>query len=398
MMNVRSRPYVWWGLWTLLGLLMAVQVFRMRGAESLVRQGNGTLAASIRPQNGQGRALHAASLLSRGDARGARLESLAAIRKTPLVATGVRTLARAQDAIGGPGSGEQAWQAASLLGWRDPPTQLWAMLRALSNRQFEIFAMRADALMRGRAPGEDATLLLRQLMLDSRPRQTLVQRLALNPNWRPEFFRPNKPLKGPALEGTVLLLRDIGAAGVRVSRSELLMPSMGLIRAGREAEAIDLDRRFVRRLPDQGSVIDDGGFERRDTDYLHNVSAFDWRISGNAAALDESEGRGSMAIAAGGRQPDAVERFVALAPAHYQLSYAIRGDTEAGNSVAITVHCRGQVVGSSVKTPLGSAGWEARGFQFVIPASCPIARITIGAAQGAETVDALIDNVAIKPV
>ena len=158
------RSYWWWALWILLGLAMSVQILRMRVAESAVRNGNGIRAALVRPQNGWGLALLADSQFKSGNAQAALRTSRAALRRTPLAVIGIRTLARAQDKLRGRAAGDPAWQVASLMGWRDKPTQLWAVVRAISNRDADVFAIRADALMRIQSDDPKITSVIRQAL------------------------------------------------------------------------------------------------------------------------------------------------------------------------------------------------------------------------------------------
>ena len=149
----RFLKSIWIAL-PLLGLLIGVQSIRMGLGEAAVREKNGPVAAAIRPQNGWGLALLAERQLELGQAAQAARTSRAAIERTPMAVVALRTLARAEEKLRGPGAGERAWQAASLLGWRDKQVQVWAALRALSNGQADIFSMRADALMRTGDPDE----------------------------------------------------------------------------------------------------------------------------------------------------------------------------------------------------------------------------------------------------
>ena len=243
----------------LLGILLAGQIVRLRLAESAVLNRDGALAASVRPQNGWGRGLLAAALFDRGEVKAAQSESLAAIRDTPLSVVALRTLARTQERLNGAGSGEQAWQAASLLGWRDRPTQLWAMLRAISNGETEIFTMRADALLRAGDRTDTTASFIRKLMLAPQLRGPFADRVALDPPWRSSFFLPPAALVGRDLEGSYLLLRDLRGKPNPPRRADLRNTVAGLIREGRFSEAVSLDGAFLRRQPDAGSLIDDGG-------------------------------------------------------------------------------------------------------------------------------------------
>ena len=390
---------VWIGL-LLLGLILGLQTVRMRVAEAAVRSDNGALAASIRPQNGWGLALLAESRFRQGDTNAAAGISRQAISRTPLAVVALRTLARAQDKLRGPGGGEKAWQAASLLGWRDKQTQLWAALRALSNREADVFAMRADALLRTGDPDEMMTRFIRQAVIEPEIRRAFVARLAEEPPWRSRFLLAEKPPSGRELEGVVLVLRDLGRTDTPPKRSELRNALLGLIAAGRYSEAAALDRRFVRRLPDPGSLLDDGRFDLADTDYLTKATPFDWSLDARKASIDQSGGGRMVAVfGASGDSGPAVIRYVELSPGQYRLTFRMRGAPKAGSGIIFASQCAASqtVLASSARTPLSSGDWESRSFDFTVPAGCGLVRLTIDAVQP-DAPDALIDDVLLRRI
>jgi len=171
----------------LIGTIVGWQSIRMGLGQADVRAGNGPAAAAVRPENGWGLALLAERQFDQGRTAEALETSRAAIRRTPFAVVAVRTLAKAEGKLHGPAAGEPAWQAASLLGWRDKQVQVWAAFRALSNGQAEIFAMRADALLRIGDPDELMTRFIRQAVVQPEIRRAFLARLATNPPWRTRF-------------------------------------------------------------------------------------------------------------------------------------------------------------------------------------------------------------------
>jgi hypothetical protein len=382
----------------IVGLLMAAQILRMRVAEMAVREGNGQLAFAARPQNGWGAALWAESRLTARDVAGARSGAIIALQQTPYAVVALRTLARSLEQSNGPAAAEPAWLVASSLGWRDKPTQVWAVLRALSNGEADVFALRADALLR--APGDNRvmTALVRQAMVVPVIRDAFVARLARRPPWRGPFFDVDRPLGGKELEGTAIALAGLAGSGAEPRKQELRDAILGLIVEGRYDQAVDLDRRFVRRLADPGSLLDDGGFELSDTDYLRNVTPFDWTITEATATLDRSSGRRSMSVTTeGSRGLPAVTRHVALPAGAYRLSYQTQGDRLTPASIVILVKCvsSGALLGRSSPEPLTASDWQARAFEFTIPAGCPLVRIEVDEDASDPPVTAFIDNVMI---
>ncbi|MEO7366066.1 MAG: O-antigen ligase family protein [Sphingomicrobium sp.] len=384
---------VWAGL-MLVGLLLGVQSIRIGLGEAAVRANKGPVAAAVRPQNGWGLALLAERQLDQGQAALAAKTSRAAIERTPLAVVALRTLARSEDKVRGAGAGERAWQAASQLGWRDKQVQVWAALRALANRQADVFAMRADALLRIGDPDELMTRFIRQAVVEPRIRQAFIARLVANPPWRTRFFQAETPPTGPALAGVVAVLGDLGHANTAPTRQELRDAIAGLIAAGRYADAIALDRRFVRRRPDAQSLLDDGGFELEESDYQSRATPFDWAIDPRSAELDQASAGRRIAVFATGSADPALQRFVALPVGRYRLQFAVSGPADTGSSLRFAAECTGSIgmLGSSPQVPLGSAAWQIRGFDFRIPAQCGLLKFTLRRVRpGSST--ALIDDV-----
>lgn len=383
-----------WTVLLLLGLLLGVQSIRMGLGEAAVRGKNGPIAAAIRPQNGWGLALLAERQLDLGHAAQAAQTSREAIERTPLAVVALRTLARAEEKLRGPGAGERAWQAASLLGWRDKQVQVWAALRALANGQADIFAMRADALLRTGDPDELMTNFVRQAVVQPGIRQAFIVRLVTDPPWRTRFFQAEKPPTGQALAGVVAVLEDLAQTDAPPTRQELRDAMLGLVAAGHATEAVALDRRFIRRNPDPGSLLDDGGFEREDSDYRSRATPFDWTIDPRSAEVDRSDGQRRIAIFATGSPDPALQRFVALPAGHYRLQFAVSGPPDTGPSLRFAVECMGSggMLGSSPQTSLANENWQARGFDFSVPAGCGLLILTLR-RMSPGTSQALIDDV-----
>jgi hypothetical protein len=381
------------------GLLLALQTVRLRLAEKAVRDGDGATAFALRPQNGWGAALQAEAMLNANDIPGAQRTSMAALDSTPYAVIAVRILARTRERTGGPRAAERAWQVGSALGWRDKPTQLWAVLRSLSNAEAGIFAMRADALLRAPGDNRDLTSMVRRALVLPAVRQAFIDRLARRPPWRAPFFDVDQPLQGKELDGTAIALMGLAGTGADPSRRELADTIRGLIEERRFREALQLDRTFVQRRPDPGSLIDDGGFELEGTDYFREVTPFDWILSEGTAALDQSEGRRSMALTTeGSRGPPAVVRYVPLGTGSYSFRYQIKGDRAAPAHLSISVACAssGATLGISDPAPLETGGWLTRTFGFQVPAGCPLLKITLRAPKSDPTVSALIDDIVIS--
>lgn len=381
----------------LVGVAIGTQTITMGLGQAAVRSNNGAAAVSIRPENGWGMALLAESQFEQGRTAEAMATSRAAIERTPLAVVAVRTLARAQDKLNGAGSGERAWQAASLLGWRDKPVQVWAAFRALSNGQSEIFAMRADALLRTGDPDELMTRFVRQAVVQPEIRKAFVARLTTDPPWRTRFFQAEVPPSGRALRGVVAVLEDLKATETSPTRQELRDAILGLIKERRYKEAAALDRRYVRRSVDQGSLIDDGGFELEDSDYQLRATPFDWAIDPRAAAVEQVAGQRHVVIFAAGAPDPALRRFLALPPGPYRLEYVTNGPSDTGRTLRFAAACAATraAIGGSSDAADAEAGRQEQAFEFEVPADCGLVQLTLQRVHSGSA-DALVDDVRLQ--
>lgn len=392
----RARKTIALVLWALLALCLALQVLRMRIAESAVRNGDAITAGAVRPQNGHGLALLAERQLRQGNATAARGTSAASLTRTPLTATGARTLAMSLEKLGKIPESEASWQIASQLGWRDSQTQLWAMLRALANQQPDIFAMRADALLRTNNSNE-AVGIVRRLLGPAPIRDAFVDRIKINPPWRAAFFHWDGVLPPAELNVMMEALRELGREGAAPSRRDLRQTIASLIAVRRFDEAIQLDRAFVRRTADAGSLIDDGGLTFATEDYRRNLTPFDWMLPTDQATMDESGGQRSILVTANGGI--AAHRYVALAPGNYEVSYEMSGDPQAPASLGVTVRCNNddRELGSSDHQPLGSGKHSLRKFQIAVTPDCAIVHIMVGQFWPGTEQSLLVDNIKVRP-
>ena len=383
----------------LVGLAIGLQSARMGLAQAAVRARDGATAAYMRPQNGWGLALLAERQFKQGQTDAAIASSRAAIAQTPLAVVAVRTLAQADDRRGGAGAGQRAWRAASLLGWRDKPVQVWAALQALSNGQPEIFAMRADALLRTGDPDELMMRFIRQAVVQPGIRQAFVARLNIDPPWRIRFFQAEVPPSGRALGGVLAVLNDLKSGQSPPSRQELRDAIMGLINDKRFAEAESLDRRFVNRTPDPDSLLDDGGFDLRNSDYQLHSTPFDWSIDPRSAAVEELEGSRYIVILAAFSPDPALRRFVALPEGAYRLEFVVGGSPGASETLQFAAQCAasGSIIGRSEGPFLTGDGRNRQSFAFTVPAGCGLVQLTLRRLQPGSS-DVLVDDVVLQRI
>ena len=368
----------------ILGVGFTARILQLRLAELAAGEADGALAVAIHSRDGFANGYAAEALLEKGDLPGAKRLALAAIDQTPLSIVAIRTLALAEARLGNAPAARNAWRAAAGLGWRDIPTQYWAMRQALADGENTIAGMRADALLRmsqGVGPFAD---LSRAALTDAAFRHALVERMAMKPQWRQSFFFPGKPVPDAVLPGLLATLRELQRTPAPPTRVEARDAILALIIRGRVDEAVALDRPFASlRHLDRNSLLDDGDFQRSLADYQGASTPFDWTlgvVSRNSASLDESQPRSMVVATEGSDGLSSLRRWIALSPGRYRLDYRMRGEAEAPSAIGVWVSCgtSAKPLARSGGEALASDSFESRSLSFDVTLSCPIVNISLG--------------------
>ncbi|MEO5640528.1 MAG: O-antigen ligase family protein [Sphingomicrobium sp.] len=386
----------------LFALTMTGQIMRLRLAEAAGGDGNAALAAAIHSHDGIANAYVAEALLAAGQTAAARQQALAAIDQAPLNVVALRTLAMADARLGDQTGARAAWRTAASLGWRDIPVQYWAMRQALADHQNDIAGARADALLRlsdGSGPFAAQT---RIALANPDLRKGLASRLALRPYWRTPFFSSPEPLTDAELNGMIPTLLEMQRSSAPPLREEARWVIAALLQRGRLAEALMLDRPFQHeRKPDQGSLLDDGDFNRTQRDYQSLGTPFDWLIgngNGNIGDLDEAPPRAAVVTTDGSVEEYAIRRYAVLRPGRYAITFKMSGAPDSPSAIGMVVRCGTIVVGRSPTDSMSGTGFQPRRFEFDVPANCPIVMIGLGGFGGGSEADGEIDEVRLAPV
>ena len=383
--------------------LLGGQIMRLRLAEVAAGDANASLAAAIGSNDGMAEAYVAEAYLASGQPELARDQALAAIDHTPLAIVAVRTLAMAEARLGHHAAARDAWRAAAGLGWRDVPTQYWAMKQALADGENAIAGMRADAVLRlneGTGPFADLT---RKALVDPALRSALKPRLAMRPAWRESFFHAGRILTAEEVAGLQPMLLELQRGAAPPSALESRDTMLFLLNHGRTAEAVALDAPFAsRRKLDPGSLLSDGGFNLPATAYSEAASPFEWSVGvvGGANAVLESEPSGQMVVSADGSSGNIpLVRWVALAPGRYTLSFRMKGPPDSPTAVGVRAICpmTGLTLGKSGRNMLAGDGYQTRSFDFVVPADCSAVLIGVGAVGGGPENEADFDDIRLVP-
>ncbi len=385
----------------LLALAMSGQAIRLRLAEVAAGDANAGLAAAIATRDGSARAYLAEAMLAGNQPAVAREIALQAINDTPLSVVAVRTLASAEMQLGHQSRARDAWRAAAGLGWRDQPTQYWAMRQALADHELATAGMRADALLRLDGGYGPFGSLVRLGLVDPALRDALVARTQFTPVWRRALLSPGRAMMARELNGVLPFLAALQRSSSPPIRGEVHDTILALLNLERYNEAIALDAPFARqRQADPMSLLDDGGFNRSDVDYRGNNSPFDWTIGdvgGSAVSLDRA-GTNVMVISADGTSSQSpLVRYAALHAGRYVISYRMRGPADAAASVGFVLYCSTRMIAQSPPNELVASGFNSRSFTFDVPVDCPVVRIGLGSLPNAQQVEAEFDDVRLWP-
>lgn len=360
-----------------LGLAMAMEIFAIGFGQTAVDARAASLAVSVRPENARGAALLAGEALAAGELDRAERLARSALAENPFDVVAIRTLGQVRNARE-PGAGDALMLLAGSLGWRDIPTQVWLLDRAVRAGETRIAVERAEALVRLQRETQIAFTMFRMLAHDPEARALIVASLAERPMWRHNFFGA-APIADLEREGTVLLLEGLARTDAPPSIAEARSTIDALAAAERADRAWQLYRAVSGRVPD-GALMANEGFED-EVDYQQGAAAttFDWRVyslDGGTAGVEPEPGRPGnkvlFAVAEGTTRTRVAERTLMLPPGEYRLSYRIRSDDpRAPESLKYHLYCAGGA--TVVKTgdePLRSSGWETRTARFAVPPGC----------------------------
>lgn len=158
----------------------------------------------------------AASALSRQQPHLAAALANAALRHDPVDARSTALLGAARLLDRDPQAAEAAFRVSARFGWRDPLTQAYWYETALGLGDYDLAAMRLDALLRSGAALVPAEVLLAPIEATPQGRIALARRLARLPVWADRYLAPPGDLARDALirrAEVVAALRDTRSLG-----------------------------------------------------------------------------------------------------------------------------------------------------------------------------------------
>lgn len=396
----RSKVAAGLGVAILGGALIGLQTARMYAAQAAVRSGDGAAAVRIDRSNGAGLAIAADEQLQAHHIAEARSLASEAIRRSPLSPRAIRVLALARDIQNH--SGMQAWRVASSMGWRDPPTQFWAMQQALLNHEYATAAIRADALLRTSTdPSMQRIGAIRALANLAPFRAQLIQRLSLEPRWSTAFFTVPAKASQQQLQGVFLTLTDLAHAGTAISPRRARSTIQALIDRKQFGAARALDALVARRR--SPGATPDLSFAGDADSYVFDVTPFDWNVvdrGGTIVSIEQSGSERVLDLGSDGRQIyQPVRKYIALTPGNYVLGYSIRGEAASAASIRLAVYCAGsrQPLAASSDDPVEGSGFVHREFRFAVPGSCPLVLLAFEALRAEGPVEAQFADLSLDP-
>jgi hypothetical protein len=354
--------------------------------------------------------LRAQQLYFAKDYAGARAVAHQALRLSPIQTRAIRVAGMADLALGHEDAGLRAMNAAALGGWRDNATQLWVMQMALYGGDNDSAMQRADALVRRATIPDRVFAAFRAMAGNASFRDSLIGRLADQPDWRGLMFLDFRRSAPAELPGVIALIGELDRTPRPVSDLEIFPLVERLLELGQIGPAYDLwHARAPRAGLRPGDLAYDGGFA---VALAHrgapSVPRFEWTVDPDATGLATVEpaaaGAGAVLRArsdAGATVTLATQALV-LAPGRYALTMDITAQGERDLAgFAVTVRCPGR---SGNLTPdnlgLHSLGSDRLRLATMIevPAACPRQDLVIR-ARGGTPVGAtiMIGNVALRP-
>jgi hypothetical protein len=397
----RARFIAAFGIAIVAAGIVGAEVVRMYAAQAEVRAGHGAAAVRLDPSNGSGLALAAEEQFVSHHLAAARALAISAIRQSPLSVRAVRVLALVEDVEHRHGMG--AWRLASAMGWRDPPTQFWAMQQALVNHEYATAAIRADALLRtSRDVGAARIGTIRIFATYAPFRTELIRRLLLEPRWAAAYFTVPATVSDREVQGAYLTLVDLARAGTQITAQEARSTIQALIDRRAYASAVSLDRLVSRRgLSSPAARLN---FDQPADHYAFDVTPFDWNIvdaAGTVTSVEQSGSRRVLVLGTDGRrQYQPVRKYIALAPGAYSLGYSMQGVPESAAALRIAVYCAGSTLplASSSSDSVQSSDFVRRDFRFTITASCPLVLLAFEAEPSERPVEAQFADLSLGRV
>ncbi|HEY8591341.1 MAG TPA: O-antigen ligase family protein [Sphingomicrobium sp.] len=326
--------------------------------------------------------------------RVASAEAARAVALSPINAPAIRTLGLVRLSNGETVSGNRLMRLAAALGWRDLPTQLWAIDAAKKTGELEKAVDRAEGLLRQQTLAPAAVLQLLDAPDWTTMRALLVERVAERPAWRSTFLDAGKDLPAAELDRWAEVIQSVSGNRAPLTISDSRTAVQTLVERGRLRSAQLLWQQTHGR-----SFVTNGSFD--EVDDSSGAPKY-WKLaSENLANVvveqpEFSPGDHALRITANGEYPG-VWQDLMLKPGSYDLSLRAAAGTPSAATVQWQLVCDRSWVGD--RKPLTirpGKNWEKARLSFTVPdQDCPIQRLEIVRAQAMPRGPIWLDDIAL---
>ena len=326
-------------------------------------------------------------------------EALAALKLSPIDAVGVRTAAMVRILGGSPTRGNELMQVATVLGWRDPITQVWAMQASQRSGEPDKVIQRAEALYQQEQFFAPSLAILLQDAPNGPTSRALIQTMAARPIWRAGFVKASADLPPDyvAKLSQIVAALNRGPAPLSVEEARPLFDRL--------LAADDMSR--AQRLwagVRRGGYIANGTFEAVSARNGADVPS-DWDVGDEDVATIATQapdfpadGR-ALRVSSAARSGGILSQRLMLTPGSYALTYRARSGPGPAVLVRWRLRCaESDASQTSGEAPAGSAQWQQFSARFIVPIQdCPIQRLALERPDDMHSQEVWIDDVTIKP-
>ena len=278
---------------------------------------------------------------------------------------------------------ERAFRVAGQLGWRVPITQSYWMGQALSGGNYDIAALRLDALLR-----QQPQLLRQRALTDPMERNpagvtAMIARMRLRPVWLGYYAGDVYDLPADVALQRAAVLDQAARSGLILGCEQIApiaarLTAVSQVRAGAAL--------WHQQCPAAGTgLVADGGLTT--LDLAAKPTAFGWELIGNgdlSLGVVPSTGGQSKRLMISGMadvRRAVLAQLVVLDPGRYVLSWRTGNDQgQPSDHVLAGLACPGEAPAWLTPALDRTTGlWRA---QVELGAQCPAQRLVFGAVPG----------------
>lgn len=197
----------------------------------------------------------AATALSRQQPHLAAALAGVAVRNDPIDARSTALLGAARLLDRDPQGAEQAFRVSARFGWRDPLTQAYWYEAALQLGDYDLAALRLDALLRSGAAVVPTEVLTAPIEATPQGRAALARRLARLPVWVDRYLMPAGDLAKAALLGRAEVVTAAGGTS-RLGCARIGPFTRALLERGERGPAMSVWQIHCPSLRIGGGIVD----------------------------------------------------------------------------------------------------------------------------------------------